>query len=66
MKTICLICSPFVVFDSRGNRAEAGEAIIAAYFDVSKATQKVNDMNKSIEIEKGDDPYYIKYISVEE
>lgn len=66
MKTIYLVCYSFVVFDAFGKRVEDGEVIKCAYLDKSKAIQKINDLNKSIEIEEGDSPYYINYLSVEE
>lgn len=66
MKIIYLVCNSFVVFDSCGKRVEDGEWIENAYFDQSKAYERKNILNKSVEIEEGDTLYYIKNLSVEE
>ena len=63
---ICTICNSSIVYDSFGKRIEDGETILAAYLDKSKAIQKIDELNKSIEIEEGDIPYYLGYLHVRE
>lgn len=61
---VYLVCESFIVYDNSGHRAEDGFEIISAFLEKENALLKLENLNKGLELEEGDEPFFIKPLGV--
>lgn len=62
IQKIYLICEPVTIYNEVGKLAEHGEQVLFAFLSKENALFELKRLNKSIEEEEGDIPYFIKTV----